>query len=434
MATSNNKELTYDLIPRELKETPQWICWRSERGKDQKTNKVPYAPRTKTNWKWGDSNTHLSHEEALDIYQNYLKGYGGIGFVLTDYDNLVAIDLDDAFEISQAGEKILKQYAQDLVNEAQSWAEVSQSGNGIHVLIKGKITKAIKRKEIEVYPRGRFIAMTGWQLGEITTISNAQPLLDRFAQKYSNSSDKNYHNNDSPPPKLDKDDSIIIEQLKLNQKFRTLFFDGETSLYPSRSEAVMALLCIFVTQGCGDKQIYRLFQQSKLHTGAWIKKWERRSQEEIEKARAFAGTDDIEMPPKTFNELMETARSIESSQDFKSFDDLARECAKSKLSKHQQNEIARFLKRKLKINIGDFHDRVRTFWKQSNNIRDDLNRQLAEEWIEEKENETPIYAQKDVRLWRDNVGRLSQKMPLDKVYSERYRKLRTFQSPAQIPL
>jgi putative DNA primase/helicase len=42
-----------------------------------------------------------------------------------------------------------------------SYAEVSPSGKGVHVIVKGKVAQGRRRNKIEVYSSSRYMTMTG---------------------------------------------------------------------------------------------------------------------------------------------------------------------------------------------------------------------------------------------------------------------------------
>jgi len=81
----------------------------------------------------------------------------GFGFVMVDGDGLTCIDLDvkDDAPISATERQIA------LVDGMTTYTEVSQSGTGLHLWLKGEVKGAIKTNEMEVYSRERFIICTG---------------------------------------------------------------------------------------------------------------------------------------------------------------------------------------------------------------------------------------------------------------------------------
>jgi primase-polymerase (primpol)-like protein len=165
-----------DAIPEGLKRRRQWICWRySER--DNKVVKVPVAP-----WVTGDdrpvSVTDPNNCADFDKAVDYARKYGfGLGFAFFKGAGIAGIDLDKLIELGQE--------AQEMIKKANSYAEYSPSGKGVHILGFGNLSKAIKREGLEAYDRDRFFTVTGNHVeGTPLTLGNIQPLLDELEAKY----------------------------------------------------------------------------------------------------------------------------------------------------------------------------------------------------------------------------------------------------------
>ena len=79
--------------------------------------------------------------------------------VLTADDNITGIDLDDCRD-PETGE--LEAWATELVASFGEgvYREVSQSGTGVHIIVKGKAPNK-KVGRVEAYSIERFFAMTG---------------------------------------------------------------------------------------------------------------------------------------------------------------------------------------------------------------------------------------------------------------------------------
>lgn len=86
----------------------------------------------------------------------------GMGYVLAEGDGLVCIDLDHA--LNEQGQA-LPWAARVLELVPATFIEVSRSGRGLHIFGRAPSMRGrkIRRGEIavEVYSRGRYIAMTG---------------------------------------------------------------------------------------------------------------------------------------------------------------------------------------------------------------------------------------------------------------------------------
>jgi putative DNA primase/helicase len=146
-------------IPEELTERPQWVCWRlEERG--SKMTKVPFTP---TGWRASSTDlmTWTTCAEALAAYER--GHYDGIGFVFSSADPYVGIDLDDCRD-PESGE--IESWARQILGRVpDGYVEVSPSGTGIHIIVRGTVRGGgVRKGPIEMYSRGRFFAITGHQL------------------------------------------------------------------------------------------------------------------------------------------------------------------------------------------------------------------------------------------------------------------------------
>ena len=161
-------------LPEELRELNQWVYWRYDVVDGRKT-KVPYYTESKKA-KVNDPKTWLNFVQAM----NYINiGMVGVGLVLTEKDPYVVIDLDDCIKDKQPNK-----YSIDVMGIFKSYAEVSPSGKGLHIVIKAKLQRGISTKEIEVYSKGRYICFTG-NLAWDYKIEDGQPGIDRIEKKLS---------------------------------------------------------------------------------------------------------------------------------------------------------------------------------------------------------------------------------------------------------
>src|SRR5437867_4259310 len=100
---------------------------------------MPYSTPTRRA-KHGDPKTWLSFAEANALASQ--KGFAGVGFVFSQRDPFVGIDLDgcrnpETGEVTSWAERILKRLA-------PSYTELSRSGSGFHVIVKGKLPPGIR--------------------------------------------------------------------------------------------------------------------------------------------------------------------------------------------------------------------------------------------------------------------------------------------------
>jgi primase-polymerase (primpol)-like protein len=176
--------MRYDDIPEELRRLNQWVCANSDSKGPLQANR-PYAASS-TN-----PDTWASFEDALWAVEHGYYDY--LGFVFND-NGIVGIDLDDAVEYVEAqfmsGETIrcsgAKQQAREILDLCRSYTELSKSGTGLHIFVKGDIPFKGKNNlaGIEIYKTARFFIMTGETLGSYPTLIENQEALDQIVEKY----------------------------------------------------------------------------------------------------------------------------------------------------------------------------------------------------------------------------------------------------------
>lgn len=104
----------------------------------------------------------------------------GVGLVLTGDGDITGIDLDHC--ISDSGS--LSNLAAESISYAETYAEISPSGEGIRIFALGKVEKALKDdvSGVEVYGTGRYLTVTGHQIeGTPSQIRTAPRTLARLA-------------------------------------------------------------------------------------------------------------------------------------------------------------------------------------------------------------------------------------------------------------
>jgi putative DNA primase/helicase len=140
-------------IPKELRIRPQWVVWRAV---GDKPNKVPYSARTGRKASSTDLTTWSTFEEALEAYEH--NQYTGLGFVFSSGDPYVGVDLDGCRD-SRTGE--IEVWATEIIEALNSYTELSPSGEGVHIIARGKIPSPLKRDLLEMYGTERFFTVTG---------------------------------------------------------------------------------------------------------------------------------------------------------------------------------------------------------------------------------------------------------------------------------
>ena len=161
-------------IPEELKELRQWLGWRHEKDESGKPTKHPYilhAPGRMA--RSNDQKTWNTFDKALSV----VNRFSGLGLVLTAADSWTCIDLDHCLNKITG---IIEPWARDIVTELNSYTEISPSGEGLHIWVRGKVVDTKKKKgNVEIFFAGFYLTMTGHHLpGTPTTIEDRQAELD----------------------------------------------------------------------------------------------------------------------------------------------------------------------------------------------------------------------------------------------------------------
>lgn len=259
------------MIPDELKEYAQWVCWKYAVRQGKKT-KLPYCPKTGQMAKTNEPLTWSTYREAVQA----APAYQGIGFVFTAYDEFVGIDLDHCLD----SKGVLSADAEEIIQKASSYTEISPSGNGIHIIVKGRLAYAgsgFRTNTVEVYQKLRYFTVTGNSIGS-TTISYAQDLLTELVTKMAQKKIQENLPSQSKkifPAKLDHSDQELLELLfrQRNGDLLRALYNGENARSGDASRDDF-YFCSQVNFRNGNNlvQTDRIFRQS----GRMRKKWDER--------------------------------------------------------------------------------------------------------------------------------------------------------------
>lgn len=137
-------------VPEELAALPQWLMWRFESLKGKaKLAKVPYwCHDEKRKGQQGgpaDRAALLTLDAALAQAQK--RGANGVGFAFLPDDGLIGVDLDKVIN-ADTGE--IKPGAQKIIDTLASYTEISPSGTGVHIIVRGPKIKSEKDNGVGV--------------------------------------------------------------------------------------------------------------------------------------------------------------------------------------------------------------------------------------------------------------------------------------------
>ncbi|HLV98238.1 MAG TPA: hypothetical protein VKT82_06120 [Ktedonobacterales bacterium] len=270
-------------LPDELKALRQWVVWRYEArpGKD-KPAKRPYNPRTGRPARTDVSATWGFFPQTLARYQH--GGWDGLGFVFSAADPYCGIDLDDCRD-PQTGEIV--PWARQIVEQMQSYTEISPSGLGLHILVKAALPDHVGRKRgaVEVYDHQRNFAVTGERLAETsaTLEPRQEEVLVLYAALAPEEEPETLPRIERPSSALARPDAEVLQRALAapnGVKFRALW-TGDLRAYrhpqtdqPNASRADFALVRLLVYWTNGDAaQVDRLFRRSGLYRPKWDKQF-----------------------------------------------------------------------------------------------------------------------------------------------------------------
>lgn len=290
---------TRETVPEALLGYEQWLCWRAEE-RDGKATKIPIDPATGEFASTTDPETWASFETAREQVQFGTED--GLGFVFTDDDPIVGIDLDECRDPETGTSKA---WARDVIETLDSYTEVSPSGTGFHVLVEGDLPTGRNRKgDIELYETARFFTFTADHVeGTPTDLRERTDALEAIYEEYlvpNEAADRSEPEpEDGAARELDDDELLQKAKEAANgEKFARLW-RGDTSGYESHSEADMALCSMLAFWMGGDSgRMDQLFRDSGLMREKWDEQHFADGSTYGEKTieRAIAGTSEFYEP------------------------------------------------------------------------------------------------------------------------------------------
>lgn len=260
----------FNNIPQELRDFPQWIVWRKETRKG-KTTKVPYKADGR-HAKANDKQDWTSFDDAVKAYET--GKFDGIGFMFSKDDPFVGVDLDHCIE-----DGAYTDIARDIVDQLDSYTEFSPSGDGLHIIVKGKLPlrgPATGKKNaelgIEVYRHGRYFTFTG-NVVQSKPVNERTESLKVMFKKYLEPKEIE---KPSPPPQRRKNISDLSERdlwekmfnSKRGQEIKSLFDGSLINNDHSSSDLALCNYLAFWTDRDSNK-MDSMFRDSGLMRDKW---------------------------------------------------------------------------------------------------------------------------------------------------------------------
>lgn len=282
-------------IPDELKQLPKWVLWRAEWDNKQKQyKKVPYSYAG-----YRASSTESETWTIFDaIHSLYEKNdsNNGIGFVLSNDDDYICLDIDDAINPDTG------QLQTDLAIEMTelTYCELSPSGTGLHCFFKGELPLERKKKrsdlDIELYNNARFMTVTGESIGQ-SEICEVQATINNIVERYFKVEEpvKTFTIHPNRTNDLSDDEVMdIMMKSKNKDKISDLLKGNYEKYFDSPSEGVQSLLHYLAFYTSKDKgQMERLFLDYNNLTDKWDSKRGNTTWGELELDKAISNQSEV---------------------------------------------------------------------------------------------------------------------------------------------
>jgi hypothetical protein len=317
----------WDNLPAACRILPNWVLWKKVwKEKDQRWTKIPYdqynRPASST-----ASHTWCHLEEAKKALEG---GIGqGVGFVFTRKAGITGVDLDHCRDPS-TGE--IDTWAQAIIAQLGSYAEISPSGAGVHILVKGSLPEGVDGKKkllkgdgyrpdaaVEIYSAGRYFTCTGQRLDQYPqSVEDRQDALQAVYEEIFglvNGDTGQTGDQTRPDPNTTAqagelpDEAIIARMLgSSNADSIERLLNGDISGHGRDDSAADLALCNHLAFYCAKNrlQMDRIFRSSKLMRDKWDERRGGSTYGERTISEAIRGTTEVYQPDYDEEENTET--------------------------------------------------------------------------------------------------------------------------------
>lgn len=266
-------------VPSGLRDAARWVIWRTEvrEGKPtkcpvhlEKNHRIdPTAPS-----EWTDFASAVAVLGRRD-------DVAGIGFVFATDGGYCGVDVDDGVDPATGQ---FKPWAEDLVRRLNSYTEISPSGTGAKIFLRGRKPGERCRKkyhdgEVEMYDAGRFFTVTGRRIDTVSAdVESRQAELEEVYRTVFGEPQTAPTSTSSPgetvaaaAPELSDDEIINLASTnrKSGVKFSALWNGQWNDFFNSASEADSSVVFTLAFYTKDAAQIDRLFRRSKLYRPKW---------------------------------------------------------------------------------------------------------------------------------------------------------------------
>lgn len=298
----------YLQIPQEIKDTRRWVCYKTEIKNGEET-KIPMNALSGGYASTADSSTWTSFKLAVSGCVKY--NFTGLGFMLgEDHSGVtyLGVDLDnhaDKVTGKKPFENIddFKEFSGIFINTLNSYTEYSHSGEGVHIICKGKLPEGARKSGgVEMYDYRRFFTMTGNVINNVPIAERTEeikPLWEKYLNsKQAQAQQEAYTRPVQMSAKINENGSVSFEEVEeitlrksdsfltdydLIEKIRNsqqgsdfmALYNGDMSMYGndhSKADLALCKILAFWT-GCNPEQMDRIFRQSGLMREKWDRGW-----------------------------------------------------------------------------------------------------------------------------------------------------------------
>ena len=153
-------------IPMDLKQIPRWVLWRFVEIGDEDNKRWAKMPM-QTSGQSASSTNPAHWTDFLSIQAAYESSHGkydGIGFVFSDEDDVIGVDLDDCYDTILHG--FTNAALQHIADQVDGYMEISPSGTGVKIFTRANLpaSHVDHAMGLEIYPKSRYFTVTGHAL------------------------------------------------------------------------------------------------------------------------------------------------------------------------------------------------------------------------------------------------------------------------------
>lgn len=217
---ANGPRIDAEKIPADLRALPQWVTWVLVPQRNDKPRKLPKQINGK--------DAAVNAPDTFTTFDKVLArcnrgGVAGPGYVFQECDPYCGIDLDGCRN-PETGE--IADWAKEILQTLDSYSEVSPSGTGVKVFVRGKSPMPKGKKKtlpdlpkvcdkepaVEVYDHKRYFAVTSQRLAELSpNIEPRQEQVDAICKRFWPPRDSPLA---KPPARASSGESSVIERAR----------------------------------------------------------------------------------------------------------------------------------------------------------------------------------------------------------------------------